>query len=47
MLTPHPLVGINAEEYDGFEHLRQALFWDFDSLMFVHTAYFDDSGKKD
>lgn len=33
--------------YDAFEHLRRALFWKPDTLMFAHTAYFDDSGKKE
>ena len=33
--------------YDAFEHLRRALFWELDDLMFAHTAYFDDSGKKE
>lgn len=33
--------------YDAFEHLCRALFWEPNDLMFVHTAYFDDSGKKE
>jgi len=37
----------NEQSYDGFVHLRRALFWEPDSLMFAHTAYFDDSGKKE
>jgi Protein of unknown function (DUF3800) len=34
-------------DYDVFDHLRHALFWEPDDLMYVHTAYFDDSGKKE
>jgi hypothetical protein len=46
MLTPTSLRGKNGR-YDGFEHLRRALFWEDHDLMFAHTAYFDDSGKKE
>jgi len=38
---------VSLARYDGFEHLRRALFWRRDALMFAHTAYFDDSGKKE
>ncbi|MGB8682618.1 MAG: DUF3800 domain-containing protein [Candidatus Binatus sp.] len=32
--------------YDSFWHLHHALFWGDDDLAYAHTAYFDDSGKK-
>jgi hypothetical protein len=36
-----------SDVYDALVHLRRALFWRLDNLMFAHTAYFDDSGKKE
>ena len=34
-------------EYDASEDIRRALFRRLDDLMFAHTAYFDDSVKKE
>jgi hypothetical protein len=47
MLTPSQIFAQNIGCYNAFEHLSRALFWEFDDLMFAHTAYFDDSGKKE
>src|SRR5216684_7674450 len=52
MLTLSPHEDDNPSErvsavYDAFWHLRHALFWKDDDLVFALTAYFDDSGKKE
>jgi hypothetical protein len=36
-----------ACEYDSFSHLRRALFWPVDRLVYAHTFYADDAGKRD
>lgn len=47
MLTPAGLRHKRPCDYDGFQHLKRALFWQSDALMYALTAYFDDSGKKE
>ncbi len=38
---------MSLAEYDAFEHLRRALFWEPDRPILMLTFYADDAGKKD
>jgi hypothetical protein len=41
------LISLAVEQYDPFEHLRQALFWEQDQPICMLTFYADDANKTD